>query len=149
MTLLRIGLVGAGYMGSLHAEKLRALESDGVGLVQDLGERAISNQISYILHLDLRGRRLWAFASDATEEEQDEARNKAYELPDDVEIRDVWSWGGGKLYTEATIRFSRKGYVEQSMIHLQSEYGREISLELTPFLGSIKVHEGYVDFDRG
>jgi general secretion pathway protein H len=70
-------------------------------------------------------------------------------LPVDVEIEDVWSWSRGKLYDEATIKFSRKGYIEQSIIHLQSEDGRQLSLELTPFLGSIKVHEGYVDFDRG
>jgi hypothetical protein len=35
------------------------------------------------------------------------------------------------------------------MIHLQAENGRQLTLELTPFLGSIKIHEGYVDFDRG
>jgi general secretion pathway protein H len=54
-----------------------------------------------------------------------------------------------KAYDEATIRFSKKGYIEQSMIHLQSQDGRQLSLELTPFLGSIKIHDGYVDFDRG
>jgi general secretion pathway protein H len=69
-------------------------------------------------------------------------------LPDDVKIEDIWSWSSGKLYDEAKIHFSKKGYIEQSMIHLQSLDGRQLSLELSPFLGSIKVHEGYVDFDR-
>jgi len=120
-----------------------------IGLVQDLRERAISGQVSYILHLDIREKRIWAFASTASEEEQETARERAYELPADVRIQDVWSWSSGKLFNEGIIRFSRKGYIEQSMIHLQSEDGRELSLELTPFLGSIKIHDGYVDFDKG
>ena len=120
-----------------------------VGLVQNLRERAISGQVSYILHFDIREKRIWSFASTASEEEQETARERAYELPADVKIQDVWSWSNGKFFNEGTIRFSRKGYIEQSMIHLQSEDGREVSLELIPFLGSIKIHEGYVDFDRG
>jgi len=120
-----------------------------VGLVQNLRERAISGQVSYILHFDIREKRIWSFASTASEEEQETARERAYELPADVKIHDVWSWSSGKFFNEGTIRFSRKGYIEQSVIHLQSEDGREMSLELIPFLGSIKIHEGYVDFDRG
>ena len=120
-----------------------------IGLVQNLREKAISDQVSYILHLDIREKRIWAFAGNASEEEQETARSRAYELPQDIKIQDVWSWSSGKFFDEGTIRFSRKGYIEQSMIHLQSEDGREVSLELTPFLGSIKIHEGYVDIGRG
>ena len=128
---------------SLDATSLRI-----IGLVQDLREKAVSNQVTYVLHLDLRGKKLWAFAVTASEEEQEKARASAYQLPDDVKIEDIWSWSSGKLYDEAKIHFSKKGYIEQSMIHLQSLDGRQLSLELSPFLGSIKVHEGYVDFDR-
>jgi prepilin-type N-terminal cleavage/methylation domain-containing protein len=120
-----------------------------VGLVQNLRERAISGQVSYILHFDIRENRIWASASTASDEEKEDARERGYELPADVRIQDVWSWSSGKFYNEGVIRFSRKGYIEQSMIHLKSEDGREMSLELTPFLGSVKIHEGYIDISRG
>lgn len=129
---------------SLDSTTLRLM-----GYVQDLREKAVSGHVSYNLHIDIREKRLWAVAGNASEEEKDTAREKAFELPADVTIQDVWSWSSGKFYNEGIIRFSRKGYVEKSMIHLQSEDGREISLELTPFLGSIKIHEGYVDLVRG
>ena len=129
---------------SLDASALRI-----IGLVEDLREKAISNQVSYFLRFDIREKKLWAFASNVSEEEVEAARERAYRLPADIEIEDIWSWTSGKLYDEAIIRFSKKGYIEQSMIHLQSEDGRQLSLELTPFLGSIKIHEGYVDIDRG
>ena len=116
---------------------------------ENLREKAISDQVSYILNFDIREKKLWYFSTTASEEEQEWAMERAYYLPDEVEIEDIWTWSSGKHYDDATIIFSRKGYIEQSMIHLQSEDGRQLSLELTPFLGSIKIHDGYVDFDRG
>lgn len=132
------------FSNSLDATSLRL-----IGLVQELRERAVSSQKSQVLHFDIRNNRIWFFAKDATEEEQDAARARAFELSEDVRIENVWSQRSGTFYEEGAIFFSRKGYVEQSVIHLQSEDGREITLELTPFLGSVKIHEGYVDIARG
>ena len=146
---LMFGITVPRFRQNLLSDSLDATSLRLIGFAQDLREKAISGQVSYMFHLDIREKRIWAFASTATEEEQEAARERAYELPADVKIQDVWSWSSGKVFDEARIRFSRKGYIEQSMIHLQSEDGREVSLELTPFLGSIKIHEGYVDFDRG
>jgi prepilin-type N-terminal cleavage/methylation domain-containing protein len=146
---LMFGVAIPKFRQALLSDSLDTTALRVIGLVQNLREKAISGQVSYILHLDIREKRIWAIAGTASEEEQETARDRAYELPEDIRIQDVWSWNRGKFFDEGTIRFSRKGYIEQSMIHLQSEDGREVSLELTPFLGSIKIHEGYVDIDRG
>lgn len=146
---LMFGLTVPKFRQALLSDSLDATSLRIIGLVENLRERAISDQVSYVLHFDIREKKLWAFASNASEEKQETARERAYQLSDDVKIEDIWSWSSGKLYDEATIHFSKKGYVEQSMIHLESEDGRQLSLELTPFLGSIKIHDGYVDFDRG
>jgi len=146
---LMFGLTVPKFRQAVMSDTLDATSLRIIGLVENLREKAISDQVTYILHLDLRSKTLWAFASTASEEDQEKARNRAYKLPADVNIEDIWSWSGGKLYDEAKIHFSKKGYIEQSMIHLRSEDGRQLSLELSPFLGSIKIHEGYVDFDRG
>ena len=146
---LMFGLAVPKFRQAVLSDSLNATSLRVIGLIEDLREKAVSDQVVYILHLDLREKKLWAFAGTASEEEQETARARAYQLPADVDIEDIWSWSGGKLYDEATIRFSKKGYIEQSMIHLKSEDGRQLSLELSPFLGSIKIHQGYVDFDRG
>lgn len=146
---LMFGLTVPRFREAMLTDSLDATSLKLIGLVQDLRERAVSGQISYMLHFDIREKKIWAIAGNATEEEKEEARQRAFSLPPDVKIQDIWSWSSGKFFNEGFIRFSRKGYVEQSMIHLQSEDGRELSLELTPFLGSIKIHEGYVDFNRG
>ena len=146
---LMFGLVVPRFRQAILSDSLDATSLRIIGLVENLRERAISDQVPYVLHLDIRENVLWSFGVDATAEEQEKARERAYKLPVDVKIEDIWSWSGGKLYDEATIHFSRKGYIEQAMIHLESEDGRQLSLELTPFLGSIKIHDGYVDFERG
>jgi len=145
---LMFGLTVPRFRQAVLSDSLDATSLRIIGVVQDLREKAISDQVTYVLHLDIRDKKLWAFATSANEEEQEIARERAYRLPVDVRIEDIWSWSKGKNYDEATIHFSKKGYIEQSMIHLQSEDGRQLSLELSPFLGSIKIHEGYVDFDR-
>ena len=146
---LMFGLTVPKFRQAILSDSLDATSLRLIGLVEDLRERAISDQVTYILHLDIRERKLWAFSATASEEEQETAKDRAYQLSSDVKIEDIWSWSSGKLYDEATIHFSKKGYIEQSMIHLKAEDGRQLSLELTPFLGSIKIHDGYVDFDRG
>ena len=146
---LMMGLTVPKLRQTLLSDNLDATSLRIIGLVENLRERAISDQVSYVLHLDMREKKIWTFAATATEEEQETAMERAYQLPADVNISDIWSWSKGKLYDETTIYFSRKGYIEQSMIHLQSQDGRQLSLELTPFLGTIKIHDGYVDFDRG
>ena len=145
---LMFGITVPRFRQALVSDSLNATSLKLIGLVQNLRESAISGQASYMLHFDIPEKRIWVFASTFTEEEREAARERALKLPADVKIQDVWSWSSGKFFNEGTIRFSRKGYIEQSMIHLQSEDGRELSLELTPFLGKIKIHEGYVDFDR-
>ena len=146
---LIFGLTVPKFRQALLSDSLDATSLRMIGLVQNLREQAIRGQEPYSLHIDIRSNKVWSFPSSASEEEQVKARERAYTLPPDVQIQDIWSSNGGKLYDEAVIRFSKKGYVEQSVIHLKSEDGRELSLELYPFLGSIKIHEGYVDIQSG
>ena len=153
VVIVLLGLLFGLVLPQLRTSPLRdSLDSTSlrlIGLVEELREQAISDQVAYLLHVDIRGKRVWHHAADATEEEMELAEDAAKQLPPDVKIEDIWSWSRGKLYDEATILFSSKGYIEQAMIHLQADDGRQVSLEFTPFLGSVKIHEGYVDIDRG
>ena len=146
---LMFGLTVPKFRQALITDTLGSTTLRLIGLVQDLRERAIRGQEPYTLHIDIRANEIWAFANSASEEEQEKARKRAYKLPMDVQIQDIWSWSGGKHYDEAIIRFSKKGYIEQSIIHLKSEDDRELSLELYPFLGTIKIRDGYVDKKSG
>ncbi|MEE8300331.1 MAG: prepilin-type N-terminal cleavage/methylation domain-containing protein [Desulfatiglandales bacterium] len=117
-----------------------------IGLMKGLRDEAIREQKVYIVHLDLESNRIWVETDGMGEEEMAMARERAFKFPQGIRILDVWHRGRGKKVDGvAVIRFTKKGYVEQTVIHLGAEDGREFSLALSPFLGKIKVYNRYVD----
>jgi hypothetical protein len=80
------------------------------------------------------------------DEEMMSAKEEAFVLPRGIRILDVWCRGKGKqAYGDIAIPFSKKGYVDQTLIHIRGEADREFTVELSPFLGVVKVHDTYVD----
>lgn len=119
-----------------------------IGLVKGLRDRAVRENKDYSFHIDFNANRFWAGFEAMTQEEQALADEKAFVAPTSVRILDVWSKSRGKQAMDsAVVRFSRKGYVEQTMIHLEAADGSQASLLLTPFLGRIKAYDRYVDVE--
>lgn len=154
---LIVVLVLVGMMLTLAAPRLRhTLLTDHlkgtarklVGIIHNLRNEAVRAQQTYTLHVGLNSNRFWTGNTSMTGEEQALAREQSAALPADVRIRDVWIKGEGKIAEgEAEIVFTPKGYTQMSAIHLRSEDGREITLELSPFIGKINVLDKYVDFE--
>lgn len=134
------------FQSALVADDLKATTRRIVGLVKGLRDEAIREYKTYTVHLDLESNSLWFEFEGMGEDERTRARERAFTLPQGVKIIDVWRAGKEKKADgEATIRFSKKGYVEQSAIHLGAEDGRQFTLVLRPFLGTVKTYDKYVD----
>jgi len=134
---------------ALLTDELKSTTRHIVGLVKGLRNEAITEQEAYFFHLDLESRRLWVESENMDEQEREMARERAFTLPDGVTIADVWRRGRGKkAHGKTAIRFSSKGYVEQTAIHLEAEDGREFTLVLEPFLSKVKSYDTYVDIYR-
>lgn len=132
---------------AMLTDDLRGTVRRMVGTVRTLRNEAIREQKVYALHFDLESNRLWTDSADMTDEERIEAHQKAFQLPKGVRVLDVWRRGKGKeVAGEAVIRFTKKGYIEQSVIHLGAEDGRRFTLIFSPFLGRVKVLEEYIEF---
>ena len=48
---------------------------------------------------------------------------------------------------KAAIRFTKKGYAQQSAIHLESDDGRQYTVIVNAFLPKVEVIEKYVEFE--
>jgi prepilin-type N-terminal cleavage/methylation domain-containing protein len=143
---LFLGLSIPRFQYAMVSDDLKATVRRIVGTVKGLRNEAIREQQVYIFHLDLESNRLWIEPPGISEEQRALARERAFKFPRGVRILDVWCKGKGKKVNgEVAIRFSKKGYVEQTVIHLGAEDGREFTLVLNPFLGTIKVYDKYVD----
>jgi general secretion pathway protein H len=132
---------------SLLTDDLKGTVRRMVGTVRGLRNQAVREHQAFMLHFDLETNRLWWESAEASDEDLTEARAKAFQIPDGVRIMDVWKRGAGKeAVGDRSIRFTEKGYVEPSAIHLGAADGREFTLILSPFLGKVEVVEEYVDF---
>lgn len=128
-------------------DDLKATVRRMVGTIRSLRNDAIREQKIYVLCFDLGSNRYWIESADMTDEGRALEYEKAFSLPGGVQILDVWSGEmGKKVDGKAAIRFTKKGYIEQSVIHLGAEDGRKFTLELSPFMGKVKVFEKYVEF---
>jgi len=133
---------------ALLNDPLKAVARKIVGIVQDLRNEAVREHQAYTLHLDLNASKFWIGAASMTGDELAVAREQAATFPGRVRIRDVWTRETGKISEgEARIVFTPKGYTRMSAIHLRSEDGREMTLELSPFIGKVTIVDRYVEFD--
>ena len=134
---------------SLLTDDLKSTTRKLTGMIMNLKNEAIRNQKIQELYFDLESNRCWVETPDMTEEEQYRAREKSFDLPTGVRIMDIVFRGEGKkMIGETLIRFTKKGYIQPSIIHLGSEDGREFTLVLNPFLGSVKVLKEYADIEN-
>ena len=145
---LMITLASPRIRNAILTDNLKITTRRLVGLVKGLRNDAVREQKEYVVHFELDSNRYWTESSSMSEEERARAREKARQLPDDVKVLDIWFKGRGKkMRGEASIRFTKKGYVRQSVIHLGSEDGRVFTIILNPFMAKVWVLEKYVEFE--
>ena len=134
------------FQGALLTDDLKLTTRQIIGLVRGLRNKAIQEQQRYYLHLDLEKNVYWIDSGADGEAQRELARQNAVKLAEEVRVIDVWSQSKGKQAVgEAVIRFSAKGYVDQTAIHLGAADDRQVTMVLAPFLGTVEIHDKYVD----
>lgn len=134
------------FRQSLLTNSLNSVTRRIVALVHDARDRSVHEQVAILCHFDMTNGLVWCDPSPASSAGNTPDRARRYRLPADVRIQDIWSLDLGKRSLgEASILFSPKGYTEPAMIHLAARDGKQVSLELAPFLGTVKIHDRYVE----
>ncbi len=133
---------------SLFTDQLKATARKLIGLVNETGQEARINHRPYLLIFDPAARIFTVRAADKTEENVPSSIRPLY-LPSGVRVLDFSSVHGGKKDTgELRLWFSPKGYVDKTMIHLQDDSGREMTLALSPFLGVTRLFDSYRSLEQ-
>lgn len=147
---------------SLFTDQLKATARKLTGLVVETGQEAVRSQAEQLLHFDLEHNQVWVSSEKTGKEKEpnttwdttpvwdaDKAKEKnRLTIPQSVHVVDISSVSGGKRSIGATeIRFSTKGYVDKTLIHLRDDDGRDMTLILSPFLAVTRIIDSYVDID--
>ena len=147
---------------ALFSDQLKATARQLEGLVAETGQEAIRSQTEQLLHFDLERQLVWT-----SSEKPDKGRNpdavwdtnpvweedaplqaRRLTIPASVRVVDISSVSAGKRSAGSTvIRFSTKGYVDKTLIHLRDDEGRDLTLILSPFLAVTRVLDSYAEID--
>jgi prepilin-type N-terminal cleavage/methylation domain-containing protein len=147
LIVILCGLSFPAVRTTLYSDELETSARKLTGLITETSQLAMQSRTWYQLRFDLAANRVTASSVDATSDEEQEAE-KTLQLPDSVRLQDLVSSHGGKKNTgDPVIFFSPRGYVDKTYIHLRSGSDSNLTLLLSPFLGSIEVADSYVPFD--
>ncbi len=133
---------------TLLTNQLKAASRKIIGIIRDLRETAVNEHQPYTLYFDLGKKRIW-YEKDNEKDRQDHIQlpENEIQLPAAVRILDIWTKSDGrKSFGTATLWISRQGYMDMTVIHITDE-SDTISIFFSPFLGSIKVSDGYANFE--
>lgn len=152
-----------GLRSALFTDQLKATARKLTGLVAETGQEAIRSQSEQLLHFDLERNLVWTSSEKKVDKDKDpdavwdttpvwdeDAALQAQHLaiPDSVRVVDISSVAGGKRSTgTTTVRFSTKGYVDKTLIHLRDDEGRDLTLILSPFLAVTRIRDSYMEID--
>ena len=136
----------------LFTDPLKAAARGLTGLIGRASQLAQQRQAPYLLKYIERDRRFVVEPEIPADAERTERsgpeRAGELRLQGQVGVRDIWSWdSGGRSVGDLSIRFTAAGYVEPTVIHLREGGDRDLSLVLSPFLGTIQIFDRYVSPD--
>ena len=129
----------------------RGLFSDGgdetarwiIANAQNLKEKAVVEQKTYLLNISPDTRQLWISHTDMTETELATAREDGYRLPRGMTVDDV-AFSADNRVSSGTIpiAFYPKGYSDKAVIRLRTADGDRLTFYIEPFLTRVNLVRG-------
>ncbi len=134
---------------SLLTDPLKTSSRQVIGVVKGIREQAVREQQAYLVYFDLSANSIWVEKdSEKRQEDQEEVEKNVLQLPETARLLDVWTTAEGKQDSGLpTLWISKQGYMDQAMIHLGDDGDGVMSLLFSPFLGTVRISDSYVDLD--
>jgi Tfp pilus assembly protein FimT len=131
----------------LH-DNLKTATRTLIATITRVRDESVNEYLDHTLFFDIGNGKYWYEKEGMNESEVLMAKDQAKALPEDVRILDIDQYGSEKKADgEQGIRFSRKGYMCYSLIHLGDKGERKFTIVLEPFLGKVKIMEDYLSFE--
>ncbi|MDY0351251.1 MAG: prepilin-type N-terminal cleavage/methylation domain-containing protein [Desulfobulbaceae bacterium] len=133
---------------SLYTDQLKSTSRKLVGLVSEASQEALGSRAAHLLHVDFERNLVWITPESPAPDESEPRRLREMKIPESVRVAGVASvYGGKRAGGTTTIRFTEKGYVDRTFIHLRSEDGRVMTLMLSPFMVVSRISDAYVELE--
>ncbi len=137
---------------TLIDDQLKATSRKIIGLIRGVRELAVREQQPYFLSIDRNQNRIWyekdteIEVTEKAEDEENTGDRQELNIPDDIRISEIWTRSEGEYSDDQSrIWVNRKGYMDQTVLHLRDEDDNVISLHFSPFLGSVTIYDEYTE----
>jgi prepilin-type N-terminal cleavage/methylation domain-containing protein len=133
-------------------DQLAASSRKIMALIKEVRIRAAQEQQPYVIHFDLDRKKIWyqpdvIVPKDAKEQETPHAA-PTITLPPSVRLQDIQTGTAEKKGAgDVVLWINPQGYMDQTVLHLVDDRDNTISLELSPFLSTIKAHDTYISLE--
>jgi hypothetical protein len=118
-----------------------------IGTVQELRNLAVREHKAYLLHFDIGENRLW-YELDGTRNVFNDEPKTGFQLPESIRLDDVQPHSQKKEDRgSVTLWISKRGYMDQTVVHISDQNGKVISLFFSPFSGSARVYNEYLEVE--
>lgn len=133
---------------TLLTDQLKATSRKIIGAIREMREEAVRDQQSFVLYVDMEKKRIWYEKDNEKDpEERNASFDRGMQLPSSVRIQDVWTKSDGRQAEGiVSLWITRQGYMDQTVIHMTDDSDTQ-SILFSPFLGSIKVVDGYAEVE--
>jgi prepilin-type N-terminal cleavage/methylation domain-containing protein len=135
---------------TLVIDQLAASSRKVIALTKEVRQLAAQKQQPYLIYFDLDREKIW-YQQDIPESKETTEQGSPHptiQLPPSVHIQDTLIGTTEKTTSgETTLWINKQGYMEQTILHLADDEDNIISLVFSPFLGTIKAYDTYIDLE--
>jgi len=142
-----LGLSIPSIRSSLVSDDLASGSRKVISLIKSSRAKAVAEQKPYLIFYNSAKRELWYQQADEEKKNSSPARASII-LPGTVRIHEIKQATGSSDQDPVKngIWISKQGYMDETAIHLVGDGDDSLSLLISPFLPTIKIVEGTIDF---
>ncbi len=129
---------------TLLEDQLKTTSRRMIGFINGVRELAVREHHAYVIHFNRTENTLWYEKDQHTDNKEKLMDRQSFTLSDDVRISEIWTRSKGVFPLNLDkIWVSRKGYMDQLILHLTDVQENVMSLHFSPFLQTVTVYDTY------
>ncbi len=142
---ISLGLSIPSLRSSLVSDELASGSRKVISLIKSCRAKAVTEQEAYLIFYDSANRKLWYQPAD---KEKTADASSSITLPAAVSIQEIKQAGKGNDQDAITegVWVSKEGYTDKTAIQLVDKENNRLNLLISPFLPTITITEGPIDF---
>lgn len=145
---ISLGLSIPSLRSTLITDELASGSRKVISLIKSSRAKAVAEQKPYLIFYDSAERKLWYQQVEAENNEETAPSRSTVTLPAGIQIQEIKqaSGSGDQDPAKNGIWISKQGYMDKTAILLVDGDNKNLSLLISPFLPTIKIVEGIIDF---